>query len=653
MIGIALDGRYRIDKLIGRGGFGDVYRGFDLTLERMVALKIITKLDVAENFKKRFQLEMVSQAKLNHPNIATLYDCGMYEGRPYTVMELVDGVSFQELIGRSILSSEEITPLCLQVCQAMAHAHGQGVIHRDLKLENIMVQMDQEEKPQIKIVDFGLAKLLYSELQTTGRNLMGTPRYLSPEQIRGEPADGRADIFAFGVCLFRILNGRFPFDSEHPTAILYQIVNKLDLEFSQIVPQDLKDLVLHCLEKDPRNRPAGFKELGVRFELLQRPPPADDTSRSKTISLPTSLEPRGGQRNPYLNRVMIKNPDEFFGREREIRKIYSRLDAPHPQSISVVGERRIGKSSLLNSIYHRANRRKHMQNYHDAIFIFLDFQGSAELDVPRFIDFLFNVFSYETQLGREYLKKGQTLDQLRAAVEQLHAEGRRIIILMDEFELITRNSNFDAGFFSFLRALANNYRVAYVTSSCDELQLMCHNKDISDSPFFNIFSNLPLRSFTPEAAMAMISTPSAAEGVPLNKHAGKIIDMAGYFPLYLQIACSCVFENLLDRTSDDPDWPRVFATFCDETFPHFEFVWERMEEAEKKNLERISRGAKINRKYEFINEDLTRRGYLLPGQNPDELHLFSEAFKYFILRQNQQEGKRGTLLGRWLGRKST
>jgi serine/threonine-protein kinase len=330
-----------------------------------------------------------------------------------------------------------------------------------------------------------------------------------------------------------------------------------------------------------------------------------------------------------------------------VRKIYSRLDAPHPQSISIVGDRRIGKSSLLNYIYLRKNRKKQMQNYANAIFVYLDFQGSADFTIPRFIDFLFNVFRYETGSGSQYVRGTKDLDLLRDAVQELHEKGRRIIVLMDEFESITRNPNFDEGFFSFLRALANNYRVAYVTSSCDELQRMCHNQDISDSPFFNIFSNLPLRPFTHEAALDLIRVPSETEGVPLAAHAERILALAGHFPLYLQIACSCAFEQMIENQETAPDWGRIATAFEDEVAPHYQFVWERMEEPEKENLLRLAQGRKISRRYEFVNENLARRGYLDAGDGG--YRIFSDSFARYVARQGRG-GKKGSFLRSLLGR---
>lgn len=629
MIGNVIDGKYKIEKKIGKGGFGTVYRAFDQNLKRSVAVKVLSRGGTEESFKKRFFREAESLAKMNHPNIVTVYDCGEFEEQPYLVMELINGPALNDLIVKTSLTLAQIYSLSSQVCKAMSYAHGLGIIHRDLTLKNIMVNEDESENAQVKILDFGLVKLLRDEMQSTGQTMMGTPSYMSPEQILGGAIDGRADIFSYGVGLFRIVNGHFPFEAEHPAALMYSIVNDENIEFTDEVPIDLKDVILQCLAKDPRERCGDFSELGKEFKALQRALSASVAESSIVISGVSALKERSSKRNPYLNRVMINNPKDFVGRNKEIRKIYSRLDAPHPQSISVVGDRRIGKSSLLNYIYNRKNRKRNMQNYENAIFVYLDFQRNVDFDVPKFIDYLFSVFSYETEEGKKYAEQEKTLDQLKEAVQEINDKGKRIIVLMDEFEVITNNEKFEEDFFSFFRSLANSYKVAYITSSCDELQLMCHNKDISDSPFFNIFSNLPLRAFSREEALELITVPSKTEGIPLEQHAEKIIELAGYFPLYLQIACSNVFEYLLDNPDAEPDWLQITKSYKDEAFPHYSFIWERMEEAEQDNLNRIASGKQISKQYKFINENLQRRGYLL--ETTEEPMLFSNTFKDFIL----------------------
>ncbi len=647
MIGTVLQNKYTIEKKIGEGGFAKVYRGFHEQLKRPVAVKFLEEKGGNDAFKVRFLREAESMANLNHPNIVTVYDCAEHDGKPYMVMEYVDGPTLLELVAQSQPTIPQVCTVATQICQGMSYAHKQGIIHRDLTLRNIMVSKGaQWDAFQVKILDFGLAKLLHEEAQTTGKSTMGTPYYMAPEQLRNEAIDGRVDIFAFGVGLARMVNGRFPFEAEHPAALMYLIMHETELQFADGVHERMKDLVQRCLEKDPRTRASDFGALVPELEEIRR---SCETIAgvSSTLTGLSGLADRSSKRNPYLNRVMIKHPSEFFGRSREIRKIYSRLDAPHPQSISVVGDRKIGKSSLLNYIYHPRNRRRYMQNHENAIFVYLDFQRETEHDVPTFIDFLFNMFAYECRDGHDYTKREKSLDQLKAVIEELNAEGKRIIILMDEFEAITRNKNFEESFFSYLRSLANSYRVAYVTSSYEDLQRMCHAKDISDSPFFNIFSNLPLRPFGREEAMDVIVAPSQAEGVPLERHAEKIMQLAGYFPLFLQVACSSVFEFLVDDPKAEPDWAEIERAFTDEVDQHYRFVWERMDEPARENLGRIAAGKTIGTRFKFVNEELERRGYLVASGKG--LDICSSSFKGFVMRQaGDGKGKRGFLglLGR-------
>jgi serine/threonine-protein kinase len=200
-----------------------------------------------------------------------------------------------------------------------------------------------------------------------------------------------------------------------------------------------------------------------------------------------------------------------------------------------------------------------------------------------------------------------------------------------------------------MRSLANSYHMAYVTSSRDELQLMCHNRDISDSPFFNIFSNLPLRPFTRDEALDLISTPSKKEGVPLETHAGRIIDLAGLFPFYLQIACSGVFEHLLDNPETEPDWDQIVKSFKDESYPHYSHVWERMDEQERENLRRIASGKPIGKKYGFVSDNLARKGYLV--ESSGTVSMCSSSFADFVLSQPERSSRKKSLFSSIFDRK--
>ena len=648
MIGTVLQDKYRIEKKIGEGGFARVYRGTHLQLQRPVAIKMLIDVGERANFRARFLREAESMAQLSHPNIAVVHDFAEFKGQPYLVMELIDGPTLMELASKASLTLPQVCAIESGVCHGMAHAHSQGIIHRDLTLRNIMLSRASGDGGVAKILDFGLAKVVHEDVQTTGKPI-GTPYYMAPEQLRNDQIDQRIDIFAFGVGLYRLVNGRFPFEAEHPAALAYLIVNEFNIEFANGIPARLKDLILGCLEKDPKDRIGRFDDIIPEMEAVKAELESSDSSMSSSLAGLAAFADRSSKRNPYVNRVMINHPGDFYGRTREVRKIYSRLDASHPQSMSVVGDRRIGKSSLLNYIYHSRNRRRFMQSNENSIFVYLDFQQNVDYDVPGFITFLITKFSYESKSGHDFTTGEKTLDQLKNVVEELNNEGKRIIILMDEFEVITRNKRFDEHFFSFLRALANRYKVAYVTSSYEDLQKLCHNKDISDSPFFNIFSTMPLRPFKREEAVELIESPSDKEGVPLGSYADRIIEMAGLFPICLQIACSSVFEFLVDNPDADPDWGEVTRTYMEEAAQHYQFVWDHFDEPARQNLRRIASGKAINKEYRFVNEQLERRGYLVSQDGrPD---LCSRTFRSFVLEQAAGQRSPRSVFGSLFGRR--
>src|SRR5262245_38636566 len=226
MIGTSLN-QYRITASIGAGGMGEVFRARDTRLNRGVAIKLLPRDCVRDADRlRRFELEARTLAALNHPNILTIHDAGVHDGAPYLVSELLEGRTLREEMNpdRSGLPVRKATDYALQIANGLAAAHGKGVIHRDLKPENIFVTNDG----RVKILDFGLAKLrenpkspvdaeaLTLTDSTEPGRVMGTPAYMSPEQVRGEPADHRSDIFAFGCVLYEMLSGTRAFRRDSP-----------------------------------------------------------------------------------------------------------------------------------------------------------------------------------------------------------------------------------------------------------------------------------------------------------------------------------------------------------------------------------------------------------------------------------------------------
>jgi class 3 adenylate cyclase len=343
--------------------------------------------------------------------------------------------------------------------------------------------------------------------------------------------------------------------------------------------------------------------------------------------------------NPYLNRVMIRDPADFFGRKRELARLYARINAPRPQSVSIIGERRIGKSSLLAFLAHPENRGSRLREPERTVLLFLDFQENREMEVEDF-------FRAVSSRLREQLPdtpssaEGRGYNELLETVRWMDERGLKLILLLDEFEVVTQNSNFDAKFFAFLRSLANRYNVAYITTSRKPLQELCHTKQISDSPFFNIFTTLHLGPFSLDEAMELIKVPSERVGVPLESYSDFLMEIAGTFPFFLQIACSALFEYLqmggeLDQIGRDG----VIETFLEEAEPHFRYIWDRLDDAQRQVCLRVARGEPISPRDLGVLRRLRQQGYVI--MESGETKLFSSVFaeQVEILGEAEPEGE--------------
>jgi len=333
-------------------------------------------------------------------------------------------------------------------------------------------------------------------------------------------------------------------------------------------------------------------------------------------------------RNPYLNRVAIKDPAQFFGRAREVSKIFSRLTASRPQSISVVGERRIGKSSLLNYVNHPQVRARYLDQPDAYIFAFIDLQQKRRITPPEFFKELFELLAKET--GDQSLSAQEpSFDAVRAQLERYRRRSRKLIVLLDEFDAITTNRAFDLEFYSFLRSIANNYDVAYVTSSARDLQELCHTQLIADSPFFNIFTNVFLRAFTRKEATDLITRLSAEAGLPLEGYARRITEIAGYFPYFLQIACSAYFDYL-DENDGKLNRREVEAVFLDEARGQFRFIWDHMSDSARHAVREFVEQEQVGKEQAQAYEDLKRAGYFIEEERGPRL--FSTLFETIISR---------------------
>lgn len=332
-----------------------------------------------------------------------------------------------------------------------------------------------------------------------------------------------------------------------------------------------------------------------------------------------------GTRNPYTDRTGVRDIGRFYGRRLEVSRIYSRIGAPNPQSVSIVGDRRIGKSSLLNFIYHEDNRNKHLGDPENYVFVLMDLQEEPNDTVPDLIGSLLGRVS-ETP-GHSVSPVGTGYDALKRLARELQREGRKLIIILDEFELVTQNEAFDSAFYAFLRGLASNYDIAFVTSSVRDLQEMCRVKAIANSPFFNIFSKIHLGPLHKPEAMELIGEPSSEAGYPLSEHVDAILSMSGLLPIFIQMACSAFFEYIQtgEKVTSEDDIGQVEGIFFEEAEPHFRYIWDGFSSLSKEICQSILTGEDITgEEKEIPLADLIRRGYVIEEERG--YRLFSSIF---------------------------
>jgi serine/threonine-protein kinase len=268
--GSVLAERYRVEARIGSGGMAEVFRGVDPVLNRTVAIKtLLPQFARDAGFVARFRREAQAAARLNHPNIVGVYDTGADGDTQFIVMEFIEGRTLADLLASGRRPSPmQAVELAERVTVALAAAHAQGIVHRDIKPANIMVTRDG----QVKVMDFGIARVQTVETAPQTSSVLGTPTYLSPEQAQGQPVDARSDLYSLGVVLYELLAGRPPFTGDSPVAIAYKQVNETPPPPSQLNPDvtpRLDAVVMKALAKNPANRYQTAAELRADLQRVR------------------------------------------------------------------------------------------------------------------------------------------------------------------------------------------------------------------------------------------------------------------------------------------------------------------------------------------------------------------------------------------------
>lgn len=274
-IGKRLDGRYEIKELIGVGGMAYVYKAYDSIDDRTVAVKILKDEFLAnEEFTRRFKNESKAIAILSHPNIVKVFDVSFGERLQYIVMEYIDGITLKEYIDQQQdIKWKEAVHFTVQILRALQHAHDKGIVHRDIKPQNIMLLPDGT----IKVTDFGIARFSRTDIRATSNQAkaIGSVHYISPEQARGEITDEKADIYSVGVMLYEMLTGRLPFEADNAVSVAImqlQSEPKLPREINPQIPEGLEDITMKAMQKDPAKRYQSAAEMLYDIDEFKRNP---------------------------------------------------------------------------------------------------------------------------------------------------------------------------------------------------------------------------------------------------------------------------------------------------------------------------------------------------------------------------------------------
>jgi len=332
---------YKILEKLGEGGMGVVYKAIDLKLNRQVAIKFLPRFTtVNSEDRERFKIEALAAAALNHPNLTTIHSIEENKDDPFIVMEYIEGEDLKKQIKSESISFEEIKSVAIQTCEGLLAAHEKGIIHRDIKTSNIMLT----KKGQVKIMDFGLAKIISGTQVTKETKTLGTAAYMSPEQAQGEKVGSQTDIWSFGVVLYEMLTGRLPFPGDYEQAVIYSILNEdpkpIDQNSKRRTSESFIQIAMRCLQKSKAQRYNSFAEVLSELRLEKQ-----QTSSGNKIN----------SRIEFIKQSAIDEEDIFTGREDELKILYQKfkeIETTGESTILIYGESGIGKSQFISKAQH-------------------------------------------------------------------------------------------------------------------------------------------------------------------------------------------------------------------------------------------------------------------------------------------------------------
>jgi serine/threonine protein kinase/Tfp pilus assembly protein PilF len=399
MIGQTIS-HYKILETLGEGGMGIVYKAQDTKLDRLVALKFLpSRLAASEEDRARFMQEAKAASALNHPHILTIYEFDESDGQYFIAMEFVDGASLKTILEDhklkgKLLPLELVLDYATQIVEGLSAAHGKGIVHRDIKTDNLMVTSEG----RLKIMDFGLAKLRGGVGLTQTGATVGTIAYMSPEQIVAGEIDHRTDLWAYGVVLYEMLTGERPFGGEHEAAIMYEILNvepKAVQSFRPDVPEHLHTLISRLLQKEAANRIASASEIFT--SLRRKPPPAPAATEQKSIAVLYFENMSAEKESEYFCAGMTEDLITDLSKIKGL-KVVSRTDVL-PFRNKEVNTRQVGEILRVNHILEGSVRKAGNKMRITAQLI--DVSSGFHLWAERFDRLVEDIFDVQTEVSQK------------------------------------------------------------------------------------------------------------------------------------------------------------------------------------------------------------------------------------------------------------
>jgi serine/threonine protein kinase len=610
-------GSYQIEAALGSGGVATVYRARNPQSE-VVALKVLfPPPNLGLEILARFEREARTAARLNHPAIVRVFDVGQAAGCAFMAMSLIEGQSLADRLTQvERLDEATAADIAWQIADALHYAHQQGVIHRDVKPSNILLTTEG----QALLTDFGVALALDDPALTQAGHTVGTPIYMSPEQAAGEQViDGRADLYSLGVVLYHTVTGRVPFQGNTPQ-VLHAHVYESPPAPSTVadVSPAMEAIILQALAKEVSER---FQTGTAMAEALARlsSQPATKTSIApipastlKTPQLTKVTRGKGARiQNPFFYGGAVST-ELFYGRQEVLKAIVNRVGGRTAQSISIVGERRLGKSSLLNYFKDRADQLLPART--SFIIIYLDLMKAY---CHTWAGLMRALRRELTHAWREPWSASDDGDLVAFdfALEELQADDFRLLLCLDEIENLTQRADEFNDVLEDWRACGSMGQMAMITASAQPLADLCTTGGLT-SPFYNIFSQHWLGLLSAEEWQTLVTENMTTSENDLDF----IKKVAGGQPFFTQMTASYLWEA---QARGKVDYAQLRQDLWFQFQPHLQYLWRKLRPDEKTVLHQIATsGASDVEPMRLAS--LERRGIIRQEQP------FSELFREMI-----------------------